>query len=157
MTALKEEIISLIKQENKIEAIKLICEAYQLGLKEAKEYYEKVETDVLNDVVPPAPAEPLEKDGQQMSDLAQEVIELIERKQKLQAIKLIHETTQMGLKESKAYCEKIENELLSKTTQPQQGENISRSDTNSANSSSLIWMLLLLAIVVSLLGYLFVL
>lgn len=85
---------------NKIQAIKLYREQTGLGLKEAKDAVEKLETE-LHLSSPSTPS----------SDQSHRVRDALFEGNKIQAIKHYREQTRVGLKEAKDAVEKLEGEL----------------------------------------------
>ena len=92
-----QHIADLIRQGKKIEAIKLLRETTGIGLKEAKDEVERLM----------AGEGPLETQGDRTDILPEEVIVLARQGKKIEAIKLLRETTGIGLKEAKAQVETI--------------------------------------------------
>jgi ribosomal protein L7/L12 len=93
-----EEVHRLMLQGQKIQAIKVYRELSGVGLKEAKDY-----VDALESGRPLAAAKPAPIGG---GDLA-EVHTLALQGQKIQAIKLYRELTGAGLKEAKDYVDSL--------------------------------------------------
>jgi large subunit ribosomal protein L7/L12 len=93
---LEFEVIRLLEQQKKIQAIKLVREHTRLGLKEAKDLVEEVErTGRLR--LPPLPTAPYVGNDELMDQARQ-----LKRDGKaIEAIKLIRRYTRMGLKEAK--------------------------------------------------------
>lgn len=96
----REAILTAVKAGNKIEAIKLCREATGMGLAEAKDWVEKLET---------APDALLPSAGELAGELAP-VAELLFKGEKIPAIKLYREQVKpgAGLKESKDAVEQLE-------------------------------------------------
>lgn len=97
--AQREAILAEVKGGNKIAAIKLCREATGMGLAEAKEWVERLETS------PEAPLSPAPEAGALSS-----VAELLFAGRKIDAIKLYREQVKpgAGLKESKEAVEQLE-------------------------------------------------
>jgi ribosomal protein L7/L12 len=93
-----EEVHRLMLQGQKIQAIKVYRELTGVGLKEAKDY-----VDALESGSPLAAANPAPRSS---GDLA-EVHALAVRGQKIEAIKLYRELTGVGLKEAKDYVDSL--------------------------------------------------
>lgn len=94
-----ESVQRLLAQGRKIDAIKLVRDATKCDLKEAKDYVEQLEMDQMKVALPSAA--PLKNiDGQ--------LLELIRRGKKINAIKLYREHTGEGLAESKDYVDALE-------------------------------------------------
>lgn len=94
-----QAILAALKTGNKIEAIKLCREATGMGLAEAKDFVERLETS------PEAPLAPAPEAG-----ALSPVADLLFAGQKIQAIKLYREQVQpgAGLAEAKAAVEQLE-------------------------------------------------
>lgn len=88
------DLVALVRDGNKIEAVKLYRERHGVGLKEAKDAVEALE-EGRQPAAPPAPAE----DG--------DVLELLQAKRKIDAIKIYRERHGVGLKEAKDAVEAL--------------------------------------------------
>ncbi len=105
----EERLKSLIDQWKIMEAVKLVRETKGLGLKESKDYINKFMRGVEYQGIAFESAnkeeaiEPEELDGK--------VFELLMKKRKIDAIKLVKENLDIGLKEAKDYVEEIEKKL----------------------------------------------
>ena len=99
-------IRQLLDAGNKIEAIRIVRQQTNMGLKEAKDYVERLATDELPILpgapssVPPVPVAARDMDSR--------VLILLGQHQKIEAIKLVRKETSMGLKEAKDYVEALE-------------------------------------------------
>ena len=93
-----QEIHRLTLQGQKIQAIKLYRELTGVGLKEAKDYVDALESGSQPAAANPAPTA--------SGDLA-EVHALARQGQKIQAIKLYRELTGAGLKDAKDYIDRL--------------------------------------------------
>ena len=93
---LEFEVIRLLEQRKKIQAIKVVREHTRLGLKEAKDLVEEVErTGRLR--LPPLPTAPYLDNDEVMAEARR-----LKRDGKaIEAIKLIRQHSRMGLKEAK--------------------------------------------------------
>ncbi len=104
-----ERLKSLIDQWKIMEAVKLVRETKGLGLKESKDYInkfmrgEEFEGIAFESAENEEVIEPEELDGK--------VFELLLKKRKIEAIKLVKENLNLGLKEAKDYVEEIEEKL----------------------------------------------
>jgi ribosomal protein L7/L12 len=98
----KQEIMVLLGRGEKIAAIKRYREMTGLGLKEAKEWIDRLEDSATPPPVPEGP--PPISEG----EWTNEVIELLRRNEKIHAIKLFRERTGLGLKEAKEKVDKLE-------------------------------------------------
>jgi ribosomal protein L7/L12 len=95
------EVQALLAGGNKIAAVKLVREAYQLGLGEAKtlvEAFERGEPAALPDAAVPTP----------IVDLDAEIRGLLAANRKIEAIKRAREVLGLGLAEAKHHVEAIE-------------------------------------------------
>lgn len=103
-----ERLKNLIEQKRIIEAVKLVRESKNIGLKEAKDYINKFmrgeETEGMI-------FESSEKELLTPEELDGKVFEMLVKKQKIHAIKLVKENLNIGLKEAKDYVEEIESNL----------------------------------------------
>jgi ribosomal protein L7/L12 len=104
-----ERLKSLIDRWKIMEAVKLVRETKGLGLKESKDYInkfmrgEEYEGIAFESAEKEEAIEPEELDGK--------VFELLMKKRKIDAIKLVKENLDIGLKEAKDYVEEIEKKL----------------------------------------------
>ncbi len=93
---LEFEVIRLLEQRKKIQAIKLVRDHTRLGLKEAKDLVEEVErTGHLR--LPPLPTAPFLAE----TDVMERARELKRQGKAIEAIKLIRQHSRLGLKEAK--------------------------------------------------------
>ncbi|MEZ4703249.1 MAG: ribosomal protein L7/L12 [Rhodothermales bacterium] len=92
-------IADLIRQGQKIEAIKALREATGVGLKEAKEEIERLERGLSPST------HPLPSDAG--AELPEEVRLLMASGKKIEAIRVLREQTGMGLKEAKEAVERV--------------------------------------------------
>jgi ribosomal protein L7/L12 len=109
-----ERLQKLIDQWKIIEAVKLVRETKNIGLKEAKDYINKFmrgEDPDANTSSEGIMFESSENDEPAREDLEGKVNELLMKKQKIRAIKLVKENLNIGLKEAKDYVEEIEKKL----------------------------------------------
>ncbi len=101
------QIKFLLSQGRKVQSIKIVIEHTGWGLKKAKDCVDTLERSLLPrsasmSHVPDAP-------NKRMRDKASE---LITQGRKLEAIQLLHHTTEMTLKESKDYIDRLDAEKL---------------------------------------------
>ena len=95
-----DEIAKLVREGNKIDAIKLLREASGMGLKEAKDFIEKdASPTALAAVVRNAPRSGAAGIG------SAEVRQLVAQGKIIEAIKLLREQTGLGLKDAKDLVE----------------------------------------------------
>ena len=98
MDSLEYEVQNLLAQNRKIQAIKVVRERMNWGLKQAKDYVD----DLATGNKPNAP-QPLISD----ETLDWQLRELMAQGKTIQAIKLVREHKNMGLKEAKRYVESL--------------------------------------------------
>lgn len=134
--AQREAIVAAIKAGNKIEAIKLCREATGMGLAEAKDWVEKLETTT---------DAPIASAGELTGTLAP-LAELLFKGEKISAIKLYREQVQRGagLAEAKEAVERLEAGLRA-----QRPEKF----TAPANKSGCAAVLAVLAVLFVVLGW----
>ncbi|MFV9507113.1 MAG: ribosomal protein L7/L12 [Oscillochloridaceae bacterium umkhey_bin13] len=99
------EIELLLAQNQKIQAIKLVRERSGCGLREAKDFVEQIERSFVPSDQPGLVTSPTSAPS---DELATQVRVLLAQNQKIQAVKLVHESTGWGLRESKDYVDQIE-------------------------------------------------
>ena len=100
-------IKSLLLQGRKVQSIKIVIEHTGWGLKKAKDYVDTLERSLLPrsagmSHVPDAP-------NKRMIDKSSK---LITQGRKLDAMQLLHHTTEMTLKEAKDYIDRLDAERL---------------------------------------------
>jgi len=95
-TSFEDELRSLLRQGRKIDAIKRYREQTGVGLREAKDAVEALEAGAA---LPPR--------DRFDPNLEQDLIVLLERGQKVQAIKKIRDVTGLGLREAKEAVEAL--------------------------------------------------
>jgi ribosomal protein L7/L12 len=101
----EERLKKLIDQWRIIEAVKLVRETKNIGLKEAKDYINKfMRGEETEEII----FESAEKKLLTPEELDGKVFEMLVKKQKIHAIKLVKENLNIGLKEAKDYVEEIE-------------------------------------------------
>jgi ribosomal protein L7/L12 len=106
LSPLDHHVRKLAAEGNKIEAIKAVREHTGLGLKEAKDYVEAIPNVVpLASFGHAAPAAQELKDVAMVRDAAWQ---LVAKGQKIEAIKLVRESTGWDLKRSKEYVDALE-------------------------------------------------
>lgn len=89
-----QEALSLIANHQKIAAVKLIIDRTGCGLKEAKDYVDELQADVQVSAIGTA-------------NLNEQLLAILSKGNKLQAIKCYKDATGAGLAESKDYVEKL--------------------------------------------------
>ncbi|MCU0445164.1 MAG: ribosomal protein L7/L12 [Microscillaceae bacterium] len=104
---LNQQIINLLHQGNKIEAVKLAKESLNLGLKEAKDLVDAIESGQYKSELT-ASAETTSPSGLYSEKFVQQILDLLFKNQKIMAVKLVVETQGLGLREAKDYVDKIE-------------------------------------------------
>lgn len=98
-----EEIRRLVAQGNKIQAIKRVRDLSGLGLKEAKDYVDRLPQGSPREDAAAQPAVSMPD-----AALEQEIQQLLAHGQKIHAVKRVRELTGLGLKESKDYVDAVE-------------------------------------------------
>lgn len=101
--ALEQEVQQLLSQNRKIEAIKRVREETGYGLKQAKDYVERLQQGYRVE---------LSQGGYGAeATVSPEIVaaarQLMAEKQKIAAIKLVRDQTGWGLKEAKEYVERL--------------------------------------------------
>jgi ribosomal protein L7/L12 len=104
------QISAFMAAGNKIEAIKRVRQLTGLGLKEAKDYVERMPLGALSD--PQASALSPTRNGNLAAPDLAEVSALLASDNKIAAIKRLRELTGLGLKEAKDYVEAIPSAAL---------------------------------------------
>jgi ribosomal protein L7/L12 len=101
---LAEAVRVLVTQNKKIEAVKLVRERSGLGLKEAKDWVDALETGqpIALAAVPTAAPAPLDT-----LELESAARVLVSQGKKIQAVKLVRDHTGLGLKEAKDWVERL--------------------------------------------------
>lgn len=108
------ELLDLLTQGRKIEAIKRARELTGVGLKEAKDWVEMLERGEIDISQPPllpplpSPPSPTFHISPEQAAYDSEVRDHLARGQKINAIKRVRELTGLGLKEAKDWVEKWE-------------------------------------------------
>ena len=88
-------VLDALQQGKKLEAVKLLCEATGLGLKEAK--------DAIDQHMSGEPATVVSSPS--VAPLPTSVLEVLQRGSKVEAIKLLREQTGLGLGEAKDWVD----------------------------------------------------
>jgi ribosomal protein L7/L12 len=94
----------LVAQNRKVEAVKLVRDTAQCGLREAKDYVDDLEGSRIS-FIPTMPG-----------DIDAQLTALLAQGKKLEAIKLHKDTTKAGLAESKDYVESLEKKSYTAST-----------------------------------------
>ena len=102
------EIQSLLDQGKKIAAIKLVRQYAGVGLKEAKDYVDALESGKQSAYPGMQWDEPEEPAGFGETDLEEQVRNLLSAGRKIEAVKLVREQTGWGLKESKEFVDRLQ-------------------------------------------------
>lgn len=108
----RNRVLELIRQQKKIQAIKVLREATGYGLKEAKEVVEALEAGrgpgSTQDAVPSEPpAVPGGTDRPRSADLAERARRLRADGQEVQAIRLVCDETGMGIPEAQSFVRSL--------------------------------------------------
>lgn len=96
-----EDVQQLIRDKKKIQAIKLVREKHGVGLKEAKEYVERLQKHQPTNM-------PKKATMRDIPAVRDEALRLVREGKKIEAIKLMQDATGIGLKEAKSLVEKLE-------------------------------------------------
>ena len=106
---LENVVQELLRSGQKIEAIKILRAARGLGLKEAKEAIDQATAGHPFSV----PQLALEEKSRRAAppEANEDLVSLIRRGQKINAIKLLREQTGLGLKEAKEEVDRLEREI----------------------------------------------
>ena len=127
----KQEILSLAQQRSKIEAIKWVRDHSDLGLKEAKDYVENL---LVNTVENSNYSTFQNSTDQSNSSIPlQEIHLLIQQGRKIEAIKLVKDASNIGLKEAKDFIDSLTNTSRSDPIH----QRIPRNTATSAESPTL--------------------
>lgn len=103
LMALEQEVQQLLTQNRKIEAIKRVREETGYGLKQAKDYVERLQQGYRVELSQGGYGA-----GATVSpEIAAAARQLMAEKQKIAAIKLVRDQTGWGLKEAKEYVERL--------------------------------------------------
>ena len=102
-----ERLKNLIDHWKVMEAVKLVRETKNVGLKEAKDYINKF----MRGEVPGGYVFEPEEEAPAPEELEEKVFELLVKKKKIEAVKLVKENLNIGLKEAKDYVEEIEKKI----------------------------------------------
>ncbi len=109
---MEEEVRHLLKNKQKINAVKLVRERTGVGLKEAKEYVDAVEKglrppDLQTSSHGDSSYDSMYSYDSTSSDIRGEVQYLLGQGKKIEAVKFVRERTGMGLKEAKEYVDSL--------------------------------------------------
>lgn len=99
MTSLPEHIAELIRNGEKLQAIKLLVDETGIGLREAKDAVERMDADPAFD--------PIEMTNE-FSGVSEEVQQLAWEGKKIHAIKLLMEESGLDLKDAKVAVEQLQ-------------------------------------------------
>lgn len=105
-----EQIVDLLRQGRKIEAIALFREKTHVGLGEAKMVVELMESKISSGTEPVIIQSRNEMPGE-TGDWLMQIQELLRRGKKIEAIKIYRQHTDVGLKEAKEEVERMEQGL----------------------------------------------
>lgn len=97
-----DQIKSLLLQDRKVQAIKLVIQQTGWGLRKAKDYVDALQQSLLprSANISNVPDEPNEF-------MVKKACQLITQGRKIEAIQLLHHTTEMTLKEAKDYIDRL--------------------------------------------------
>jgi ribosomal protein L7/L12 len=121
---IQQQALSLIANNQKIAAVKLIMDHAHCGLKEAKDYADELQTSVQKPITNPA-------------NLDEQLLAILSQGNKLNAIKCYKDATGAGLAESKDYVEKlIQNQIGNHVEQQSRDTDIKNIISNNATENS---------------------
>lgn len=106
--AQKQEILSLAQQNSKIEAIKWVIDHSNLGLKQAKDYVESLLENSSGNSSHFTFQSSTDSSISSSSIPLQEIHLLLQQGRKIEAIKLVKDSSNIGLEEAKEYIESLE-------------------------------------------------
>lgn len=118
---LPPHVLAALQTGNKLEAVKLLCEANGLGLKESKDAVEAYEQENRSHAAIASAVHPLPSP----------VVEALRRGSKAEAVKLLREKTGLGLNEAKDWVEAASPEVDSEVDRDAPGK--------VSTSRNLIW------------------
>ena len=104
-----DEIRLLVEAGRKIEAVKRVRELGRVGLREAKEYVDRI---ALGAAYSDQQSPRLQSLDEVMRDHEGDLRDMLRNKRKIQAIKHVRNLTGTGLKEAKEFVENIERDML---------------------------------------------
>ncbi|MFC1743037.1 ribosomal protein L7/L12 [Candidatus Riflebacteria bacterium] len=108
----KKEIVTLLAEEKKIQAIKVYREATGLDLKEAKDYIDARQAELQQQPVK-GTGHPTGLDSEKRNEIMSEIF----AGRKVAAIKIYRDVTGQGLKEAKEFVDGLQAELQKKHPQ----------------------------------------
>ncbi len=97
-----DQIISLLKQDRKIQAIRLVMQQNEWGLRQAKDHVEGLQRELF-----PRYASMSTVPDEPNTGMIDKARQLITQGRKIEAIQLLHHGTEMTLKESKDYIDRL--------------------------------------------------
>ena len=132
---LPPHVLAALQAGNKLEAVKLLCEATGLGLQESKAAVEEYSHGIRSHAAMAFAASPLPSP----------VIEALRRGSKVEAVKLLREKTGLGLNEAKDWVEAASPEVESEVDRDAPGK--------VSTSRNLIWYVVAAHAVFGLVAY----
>lgn len=132
---LPPNVLAALQAGNKLEAVKLLCEATGLGLKESKDAVEAYDNGNRSHAAIASAMRPLPSP----------VVEVLRRGSKVDAVKLLREKTGLGLNEAKDWIEAASPEVQSEVDRDAAGE--------VSTSRNLIWYVVAANAVAALIVY----
>lgn len=133
--AQKQEILSLAQQNSKIEAIKWVIDHSDLGLKQAKDYVESLLENSSGNSSHFTFQSSTDSSISSSSIPLQEIHLLLQQGRKIEAIKLVKDSSNIGLKEAKEYIESLEESPCSDPHfDPHSNHNHQHTPRNTATS-----------------------
>jgi len=121
---IQQQALSLIANNQKIAAVKLIMEHANCGLKDAKDYADGLQAGLHKPVTNP-------------TDLDGQLLAILSQGNKLNAIKCYKDATGAGLAESKDYVEKLmQNQVVTNTAQQNRDTDIKNIISGNATGNN---------------------
>jgi len=105
----KQEVERFIRSGQKIEAIKYLCDTFQVSLADGKLLVESVEAEMHSATTAASPS--FTTPATLAGDTKMEVQRLLRDRKKLEAVKYVRLQTQAGLKEALEMVEEVEREI----------------------------------------------
>ena len=128
--AQKQEILSIAQQHSKIEAIKWIRDHSDLGLKQAKDYVENL---LENSIDHSTFQSSTDSSTSSSSIPLQEIHLMLQQGRKIEAIKLVKDSSNIGLKEAKDFVDSLEEHPRSDHTHQPIPRNVATSAASPAH------------------------
>ena len=131
--AQKQEILSIAQQHSKIEAIKWIRDHSDLGLKQAKDYIESLLENSIEHSDYSTFQSSTDSSTSSSSIPLQEIHLMLQQGRKIEAIKLVKDSSNIGLKEAKDFVDSLEEHPRSDHTHHPIPRNVATSAASPAH------------------------